>query len=358
MSLLLLLARLATNPALALDWPDLSIPAPPTGDGASDAVVLVAIEDYADVDDVQGARENAEDWLRYFVQTRGVPAARVFKLYDREAKDIKIRDVSRKAAAAVKPGGTLWFVFIGHGAPSQDGTDGMLVGVDADRSADGIYGRSVSRSEVLRLLEAGVQARTMMVLDACFSGQTPSGQALVDGLQPLIPTTAYQPAADGRAVVVTAASSGEFSGPLPGEKRPAFSYLALGALRGWADTESSGNHDGTVSAAELRDYVAGALNLTVKGRSQTPALLGVDAPLGQVADMQNPDLLGLLGERSATARRKAREAAAGDAPTAAPPRAPRGRTPPRSRRPSTRRSRPTWTTRTRSRTPPRARSGL
>ncbi|MFA6315935.1 MAG: SUMF1/EgtB/PvdO family nonheme iron enzyme [Elusimicrobiota bacterium] len=34
--------------------------------------------------------------------------------------------------------------------------------------------------------------------------------------------------------VLTAAKADQFAGSLPGTKRPAFSYLVLGGLRGWA----------------------------------------------------------------------------------------------------------------------------
>jgi hypothetical protein len=38
-------------------------------------------------------------------------------LRDQQATVEKIEAFAKKAAADVKPGGTLWFVFIGHGAP-------------------------------------------------------------------------------------------------------------------------------------------------------------------------------------------------------------------------------------------------
>ena len=291
LALLASLAFLVTPGAAAAEWPDPTAQIRTTDEGRADAAVIVAIEDYAKVDDVAGARANADAWMEWFVRGRGVPAARVLKAYDGDATDIQIRELAQRAAASVGEGGTLWFVFIGHGAPSKDGRDGLLVGVDADRSAQGIYQRSVSRSELLGLLDAGPQARTVALIDACFSGQSPGGAALVEGLQPLVPT-ALVAEASKRTRVLTAAGSGEFSGPLPGASRPAFSYLALGGLVGWADAE--GDKDGRVSASELRDYVAGALNLTVSGRTQTPGLLGSDTDLAKSAGAKAPDLFAIL----------------------------------------------------------------
>jgi formylglycine-generating enzyme required for sulfatase activity len=288
---------LAVGPSVAApsaEWPDLAQQVAPTGEGRNDAAVIVAIEDYAKVDAVLGARSNADAWFRWFVSGRGIPAARVYKAYDGDATDVKIRALAKQAAASVQAGGTVWFVFIGHGAPSKDGRDGLLVGVDADRSADGLYARSVPRQELLGLLDAGPQAQTVALLDACFSGQTGTGAALVAGLQPIVPTALLE-GASRRARVLTAAGSGEFSGPLPGTARPAFSYLALGGLMGWADVDGTGNRDGRVSAGELRDYVQGALNITMTGRTQTPTLLGEDGDLGRAGARAAPDLFALGG---------------------------------------------------------------
>jgi hypothetical protein len=291
-------AQVLAAPAAAASWPDLGAQVVPTDEGRNDAAVIIAVEDYIKVDDVAGARANADAWMRWFMAGRGVPAARIFKAYDGDATDIQIRELAKRAAASVQPGGTLWFVYIGHGAPSVDGTDGLLVGVDADRSAQGIYQRSVPRSELLALLDAGKQAQTVALLDACFSGQSAAGASLVPGLQPLVPT-ALVAQASARTRVLSAAGSGEFSGPLPGGDRPAFSYLTLGALMGWADVDGTGNRDGKVSAVEVRDYVQGVLNVAVQGRTQTPSLLGTDAVLGKAAVRKAPVLADLVAPTSA-----------------------------------------------------------
>jgi hypothetical protein len=167
------------------------------------------------------------------------------------------------------------------------------VGADADRTADGIYARSVPRSEVTERLAKGRQARTVLVLDACFSGQSGGGGALVPGLQPLIPTSALTQAGPHAVHVLSATGSGEFSGPLAGASRPAFSYLLLGALSGWGDGVD-GPPDGKVSLREARDWTAGALNLTVKGRTQTPQLAGEDAEVGKAWRADAPDLVAMV----------------------------------------------------------------
>lgn len=266
---LLLLPLLGSVSARAEEsWPELSTH-PRYGGGEKDAAVIVGAENYFVVAKVPGARRNAEDWHAYLTEGLGVPSERVALLRDNEATVEEIRKFAAEKASEVEPGGTLWFVFIGHGAPSQDGKDGILVGVDAQQRADSLYARSVKTKELLEIMASGKQARNVVVLDACFSGRTPGGEPLIKGLQPLVLGGLKRGAADGRTVVLTAARSDQFAGQLPrsGQGRPAFSYLALGGLRGWADE----NRDGSVTSGELVAFARRALKLA-RDRTQTPEL--------------------------------------------------------------------------------------
>ena len=241
---------------------------PGIGGGEKDAAVIVGIEAYSSAESVPGAQRNVEDWRVYLTQTLRVPVKKVLLLRDGEATLETMRRYAQEAATKVEPGGTLWFVFIGHGTPSKDGKDGLLVGVDAQQRVDSLYERSLPRAELLELLAHGKQAKTVVLLDACFSGKSSSGQALVKGLQPLILAESCPAAADPRLVLLAAAKSDQFAGPLPKTERlrPAFSYLALGALRGWAADAS-----GVVTAGALVRFADKALRLA-KDRRQTPEL--------------------------------------------------------------------------------------
>jgi hypothetical protein len=196
-------------------WPDLSSPTAAAGGGERDAAVIVGAENYAFVAKVPGARQNAQDWQAYLTESRKVPLEKVALLRDNEATLEELEAAAEKAAVQVERGGTLWFVFIGHGAPSKDGKDGLLVGADAQQRADSLFARSLPRRKLLSLLDKGAQARTVVLIDACFSGRSPAGDALVAGLQPLIITRETLGQLDGRTVLMTAAKSDQFAGPLP-----------------------------------------------------------------------------------------------------------------------------------------------
>jgi hypothetical protein len=260
------------SPALVgrrLPWPDLSQPGRRAGGGEHDAAVVVGIERYAHVARIPGASNNATDWYQYFVRTRGVPLQRVSLLLDNDATVEEIEWSVDEAAGRVSDSGTLWFVFVGHGAPSRSGSDGLLVGFDAQRKARSIEARSMRRSQLLARLAASRASRIQVLLDASFSGRATNGEPLVEGLQPLVVTTA-DASADPRTTLLTAARNDEYAGPLPGGSRPAFSYLALGGLRGWADSDT----DGAVTALELRSYVDRALRLLAVDRRQRSTLSG------------------------------------------------------------------------------------
>jgi len=257
--------------AQAGDWPALSEPPTPEAGGSADAALLIGIEDYVFLPDIPGAEANIRDWYSWLKKTRGVPTVKV--LAGADATRERIIAEAKRATGRVEEGGTLWVVFVGHGAPSKDGKDGILVGSDANLSPDSLYDRSVLRSDLVEILDTnGAEHQTVVLLDACFSGHTGGGDRLVSGLMPALPSGTWTPPTPkSQALLLTAAQGDQFAGPLPGAERPAFSYLALGALRGWGDRDK----DGQVTAREAVDYANDTLYEALRGRTQEPELLGV-----------------------------------------------------------------------------------
>jgi formylglycine-generating enzyme required for sulfatase activity len=267
-------------------WPDLSQPAQAVGGGEHDAAVVVGVENYVMVPGVPGAQANAKQWYEYLTETRGVPAQNVKFLTNEDATREEILDAARKMAQRAGPQGTLWFVFVGHGAPSPDGKDGLLIGVDAQQKAQSLEARGLRRQELLNALAQSKAGSIVAVLDACFSGRGQDGATIVSGLQPLM-SVAAAGAVDPRMVVLTAAKGNQFAGALPGAQRPAFSYLVLGGLRGWA----AEGKKAALTAGDLWRYATNALEATLRGRNQTPDLLGKeDLVVGVSAGEKAPSL--------------------------------------------------------------------
>jgi len=296
LSLSFLVPLLLSGPLSASDsWPELS--AQPTAgkssDGAKDAALVIAIEDYAFAQDIPGAVSNGKDWALWLGNTRGIDLVK--HLFNHQATKESMLSEVRRVASRVEPGGRLWVIYIGHGAPSESGDDGLMVGVDAQQTAGSLEARGLKRTDFLAAAESAMPSGTEIVLvqDACFSGKTSRGD-LAPGMAPL---KAVSAALGPKVTVLSAARSDEYAGPLSDGRRPAFSYLVLGALRGWGDKD----RDGSVSAREAVRYADDALVQTTTGRSQSPELTGPDLTLGRSGKETGPDLKALsLAEVSTT----------------------------------------------------------
>lgn len=256
-----------TTPTAPALWPDLAVLPAVAEDGQNDAAVVVGIEKYASLAEIPGAGDNALLWFRYLA-ARKVPGERMHFLRDREATRERVESEVKKAASEVTAGGRIWFVFIGHGAPSRDQQDGVLVTYDAQQDVDSLFARSLPQKEVLDTLTRS-KAKVVAIIDACFSGfafvrDSVQRPLVLSAMPTLLTSLAYETP----AVVLSAGTSRQFAGRLPGARRPAFSYLALGALRGWGDA----NGDGRVTPQEVAQYTQTALRELPIHRDQTPEL--------------------------------------------------------------------------------------
>ena len=217
----------------------------------------------------------------------GVPLENIHILRNHEATRENILASVDRATKQVKPGGRLWFIFIGHGAPARGARqDAWLVGWDVQRTPASLEARSISQTDLIATLEQSA-GQPIVILDACFNGRTVEGNSLLpEGLMNL----EFADISGGTtALVFAAAGADEYAGPVPGANRPAFSYLMLGALRGWADE----NGDRRVTAAEALGYSRRVLATLLKQRRQTPELIDNHAPmtvLSSGVDEAGPDL--------------------------------------------------------------------
>ncbi len=276
-----LLATLALTPAIAgcasIPWPAPTAAAPGTAPDARprDAAVVVAIEHYRHHPRVRGAGLNADDWRRYLFDVRGLASDRVHVLRDDAATRERIVDRIERAVRQTADGGRVWFVFIGHGAPrekadAQGAREGLLIAVDAEREKASIGGNSLGQYALSQKL-AGREH--VAILDTCFSGRDRQGDALNTD-QPLVwPDVKSAPT----GVVLTAGKGDETAGLLTKSLRPAFSYLALGALQGWCEgrfpPEPGVADDGRVTAVEVARCAADAIGQVNRGQ-QTPQAHG------------------------------------------------------------------------------------
>jgi uncharacterized caspase-like protein len=153
----------------------------------------------------------------------------------------------------VRPGVSDVFVFYsGHGVPGLRDKRGYLLPVDADPATPEING--VPLDQLLANL-GKLEARSVTVmLDACFSGNSPAGWLLASASPVYIKAEA--PAAPSGITVVTAAEGDQIASWDEGARHGLFTRHMLDALAGGrADRGRGGNRDGQVTLGELEAYL-------------------------------------------------------------------------------------------------------
>lgn len=274
----------STARSQAPSWPELQATRQ-TGGGEKDAALIIGVEDYIFLPDVPGATANADAWETWLLQSRKVPF--VVTLRNSEATKARILSNVRAAATEVKKGGTLWLIYIGHGAPSRDGRDGLLLGADTQPDIDSLADRGVSQTEVSSILEASSAANRIAVFDACFSGSAHGTTApLVPGTMSVTPN---RPAHTGGGIT-RLSSSDSFAGPLPRSARPAFSYLLLAGLEGWADEDASR----TTTIEESFRFARRTMQLALKQSDRLPSLTGPTPTTSFAIIEEAPELSALV----------------------------------------------------------------
>lgn len=243
---------------------------------AGDAAVVVGIQDYHSLPAVPHAGRDASAVYQYLGYTRCVPRDRVTLLTSTPTA-AEIQAAVTQAAATVGAEGILWFYFAGHGAVRPDGAH-LLLGADAaDRANPG--DRAVDLKVVLDTMQASAAARGVVLLEAGFAGAPPSA------------------ASRDKVTVWAAVDQGENPRSYDLAGHGLFTYLTVGALRGWADGELDGTRDAHVSLREAQTFVTRALatmgvddqHPTTDGRSSVG-----DWTLSAARDLEpGPELEGL-----------------------------------------------------------------
>ena len=172
--------------SFALALPPVDSPLRLTGSGASDAAVVIGIEDYAFLPDVPYAERDAWAVSETLSASIGVPRGRVNVLTDNPSREQMLSAVT-EAAESVGTGGTVWVYFAGHGAADPASGERVLLGVDAQAERDAFASRGVT-VEALEGAASEGGADVFLIIDACFTGKGRDGDALVPGARMVIPT--------------------------------------------------------------------------------------------------------------------------------------------------------------------------
>lgn len=248
------LLALLCLPGLALGaqdsggWPDLARARGSIPDASKDSAIIVGIENHPGLPEVTGAAGIAAAWASFFDQG-GIPQDRIVLLQNEAATAQALGLAVVGLGVQMEQEGTLWLVFVGHGIPPQEKRDGLLVTWDSDPLASELYRRGKPVSSLLQDLDAGGHQRAIIFLDTGFFKQDGSPAVRADDLP--LRATATPVVADPRNALLLGTDANTPARLLPGHDQPAFSYLALGALRGWADLDD----DGRVNLLEAMGWI-------------------------------------------------------------------------------------------------------
>jgi uncharacterized caspase-like protein len=267
---LLLLAALAF-PALAAELPSIDTPLRTGLSAKGDAAVVIGVEDYVYLPQATYASQDAHSMYDFLVYTRGVPSSRVALLQGGTSRR-KIIEAVTTAGKQVGAGGTVWVYFAGHGSASPSTRERLILPENTLADAGDFDEQGVRLAELQRLAGSG-GGEVMLITDACFTGAGRAGGTLLSDGRAWVPP---QATAVGRSVQWDAAQANQVAGPLGAARHGAFTYFAIGAMRGWADGQVTGERDGVVTSEEAQLYVQEALR-AVGIRDQAPSLVGEGA---------------------------------------------------------------------------------
>ena len=240
-----------------------------------DAVaIIIGIQDYRRVSKADFANNDARRFYDYAIRGLGVRPENIKLLLDDKADDIEILGAFKNwLPLKTRKGQTDVYVFYsGHGYPSDDGASLYFLphGVDRqflDRSA-------IKQSDIVQALQAVTPKSVTLFLDACYSGQSRTGETLLAGARPI----SIQPKAStfpSNFTVLSASAPEQIASSSPELKHGIFSYFLMKGMEGEADQ----NKDGVITVQEMQSYLSDSVGRKAMSlsRTQQPQVVGDQA---------------------------------------------------------------------------------
>jgi hypothetical protein len=236
-----------------------------------DAVaIIIGISDYKNMPRAEFANDDARLFYDYAIRALGIKPENIKLLIDGDADQAEIyRAFKTWLPSRVRSSTDVFVFYSGHGLPTADGQGIYVLPQRADK--DFIDKTAVTQQEINAAIQATKPSTVTVFLDACYSGQSRSGDALVTGSRPVTLKVEKKFFPDNFSVI-TASQADQISSSSPDLKHGIFSYFLMRGMEGGADS----NRDGKITPGEIYTYLteqvtrqAGMLN-----RKQEPQFLG------------------------------------------------------------------------------------
>jgi hypothetical protein len=235
--------------------------------------VVFGVGAYAKAPGATFAAADAKTATRYFEKALGIPAARIELLLDGEVTLGQMQRIFGSEgwlARRVSPDSEVFIFFAGHGMAETEKFSPYLLPTDGD--PDYLRQTAFSLDKLIGMLGSLGARRTTLFLDACFSGLSREGVALLDNARPLfIEQVARVPSG---LSVFSAGSRGQIVSSLDEQGHGVFSYYLFKGIAGDADLD----HDRRILASELKSYLEDTVPRAAQSldREQNPNIVLAD----------------------------------------------------------------------------------
>lgn len=188
----------------------------------------LAIEDYANSDEIAFSRQSGETMHSVANKALGVPERHIYSLIDQQATSGAIKDKLRLMLDNISEGDTVYFYYSGHGIPALPDNEPYILPQDKipDYIKDDPY---FKLNNIYRMLSDSKAGKIVVLVDSCFSGST-DGVSVIKGVAAsrLVPKKV---AIDQqRMVVITAGRDKEYSNMFVEKGQRLFSYYLMKSM--------------------------------------------------------------------------------------------------------------------------------
>lgn len=255
---------------------------PTVAENPNAIAVIIGNSTYqGDIPPVQFAANDAAVMRQYAEKALGVRPGNIIMLNNATGTQLRTTfgvqgNPNGRLRSQIRPGVSEVFVFYsGHGAPDASERKAYIMPTDADASFLSTTGYSV---DVLYENLAAMGAKHVtVVLDACFSGATGSGDMLIRSASPIgiqvnDPAQRFQ---GGNATIIAAAEGQQLANWYNEKNHGLLTYFFLKGLQGAADKDGNG-----ITVDEMKAFLTDqAYGIPYEarrlhGRDQTPQVFG------------------------------------------------------------------------------------
>lgn len=224
--------------------------------------VIIANENYTEVENVPYALRDGELFKTYCVKALGIPETNIHYVADATLNNIK-KQVRWLSEVISTYGGDakVIFYYSGHGIPDEKNKDAYLLPIDGYGSD---YETGYALNELYETLGEMPTKSVVVFLDACFSGSKRDGGMLASARGVAIKTKPSKP--QGNMVVFSAAQGDETALPYAEQQHGLFTYFLLKKIQ-----EEGGN----ITLGTLGEYVISEVkkrSVVVNQKIQTPTI--------------------------------------------------------------------------------------